>query len=876
MLAGHVGTGLALHRLERTTSPALLVTAALALDLLLWPLVLAGVEWVEIPADYERLHYLTFDFPFSHSLVAALAYSFLGALAVSLLGRRSRRAAALVGLALLSHFVLDAVVHVEGLPLAGRGSPKIGLGWWSDMPLALTFESVLTIGGVILYSIGSGLSRIRAVGVTLWVAAVLGLTVFGQTKAPPPPVPKEAALTSFGMLIVILAVLWALTSLTSPTSRTSKPRQRSLDASERGFSLLEALLALTITLIVMALVAETMASVARIHRFQTDFAVSSASAGLAIDDIASELALAGQGLGEGPSPVAPRLEGTSPSESVISVRSNPELVAFGIVGDLEGPESEAFLTGLTGDVGLESGDRVIVTDVAGGGDRAQLVRSSSGQLTARSEETSSGRFRHPYTRARGARALGLREVRYYLEGPREDGRNDLVKEVVGVNRRVLSRDVLSLSFDYRDAEDEPISLATVESSRELASVRVRLKFLSGEDTRGPITLATRVALSSSSATVDFERHDLGFRLSRVFYPIDSPAGAASRIGAEWGVLLASGKSPTQDPAYLYTFELEKGFQSASVDEVVPLEDVRAPVTLAFGPERGPLAGSLFVAAWGLRIGHLARIAPNAAGRLSTDSVVTTFEGTEAIAQAGGIAFGADDALYVTSQEKGAIYRFRFRADGTPERPELLFRLTGTPGALVEGSDGHLYFVMNRGEQGSVWKMEFDETLKPSSPVLVRSLSGLALSLARDPVGGNLFALSRTLRGDFVVQELDRSSLREPQKESASPAPPVLFSLREWRRKLQEGDFAPREIPFPLSELPRRFDSLDIEEIDSISFDEGGSLYVAVRKKNVVLKFELDRPSGRYAVGLAAGVVERGLGQAPVVRMHAWKKSAQGF
>ncbi len=67
-------------------------------------------------------------------------------------------------------------------------------------------------------------------------------------------------------------------------------------------------------------------------------------------------------------------------------------------------------------------------------------------------------------------------------------------------------------------------------------------------------------------------------------------------------------------------------------------------------------------------------------------------------------------------------------------------------------------------------------------------------------------------------------------------------------------------------------SLEIEELDFLSFDSFGSLYMGCRKASLVLKFELNRPSGRYVVGLAAGVVERGEGLPPAIRMHAWKKS----
>jgi hypothetical protein len=456
-------------------------------------------------------------------------------------------------------------------------------------------------------------------------------------------------------------------------------------------------------------------------------------------------------------------------------------------------------------------------------------------------------------------------VRYFLGGPGADGRRELVKDVVGVGPRVLSRDVLSLGFEYLDDENEPISLSKVESTRELRSVRVSLRFLPGDHALFPKSLATTVALEPRSGNVDFERPDLGFRLSRIFFPIDNPAGVASRIGSRFALILASGKVPSQDPAYLYTFEMEKRFLSASVDDVVFLEDVRAPVSLTFGPEGGPLAGSLFVAAWGLRIGHLTRIAPDGLGELSRESPVTTFEGTEAIAQAGGIAFGADDGLYVVSQERGAIFRYRFGPTGNPGNPERLFRLTGTPGALVEGTDGHLYFLMNHGETGSLWKLAFDETLTPREPVRVAALPGLAVSLSRDPVSGDLFALVREPNADFVVLALGRGFL----KGLAEPRP--LFSLREWREGLLDVKADPRDLPIALEGV-EALPSLEIEDLDFLSFDSFGSLYMGCRKASLVLKFELDRPSGRYVVGLAAGVVERGEGLSPLIRMHAWKKS----
>ncbi len=646
-------------------------------------------------------------------------------------------------------------------------------------------------------------------------------------------------------------------------------RPRRIREEVEGFSLLEVLLALAITLIVMAMVTETMGHMATIYGAQSDLAVSSQAVARALDDITYELSLAGQGLGEGPAAVLPRLGGGPVASDELAIRSNPTVSASFLLDDVGAPGEDVRAASADR---FEKGSFALVTD-GGGGEMAEVLRSQDGVVALRSFESGDGSFRRTYSPSLGARLLGLREVRYSLGEPRVDGLRDLVKEVVGVGRRVLSRDVVSLEFQFLDADEGSISLAKVESSEELRSVRVILRYRAGITAVGARTLATRVALEPRSGEVDFERRNLGFHLSRIFFPLDHPAAVASRVGADWAVILAAGADPTRDAAYLYTFELEKKLLGASTDDVVSLDDVRAPTTMTFGPESGPMAGSLFIAAWGLRVGHISRIAPDEAGRLSASSVATTFDGTDAIAQAGGIAFGVDDALYVTSLEKGAIYRFRFASNGKPRAPERLFGVRGAPGAMVEGTDGHLYFVMNEGERGSLWKMAFDETLQPREPVLVGALPGQAIALARDPVSGDLFALVRARFGDSVVLELGRAFLKGVAGKQGEPK--QVFSFREWRNKATEGRLDPADLQVATQETSDRLAFTDVVELDLLSFDALGSLYTGNRASNLVLKFELDRPSGRYAVGLAAGVVERGEGLAPVIRMHAWKKRQAG-
>ena len=120
MFAGHIGVGLSIGRAGRGVNVGVFITAALLLDFLLWLFVLIGWESVAIPADFARAHQPELTFPYSHGLVASAVWSTLAAVAAFALysSLRTRwRAATLVGVAVLSHWVLDGLVHRPELPL---------------------------------------------------------------------------------------------------------------------------------------------------------------------------------------------------------------------------------------------------------------------------------------------------------------------------------------------------------------------------------------------------------------------------------------------------------------------------------------------------------------------------------------------------------------------------------------------------------------------------------------------------------------------------------------------------------------------------------------------------------------------------------------
>jgi hypothetical protein len=207
VFAGHVGAALALGRAERRVNVGALVFAALLLDFLLWLFILLGWESATIPADYARTHQVAFVFPYSHGLVAAIAWSAFAGAFMFVLHRGSidarRRIGLFVAAAVFSHWFLDALVHIPEMPLFGSGPTKVGLGLWQNMPLALGVEGLGLLAGLWLFVSGRRLSRAGTVGLGVLSILLLAVTVIGTTTAPAPPSVDAMALSSLVTVVVV-------------------------------------------------------------------------------------------------------------------------------------------------------------------------------------------------------------------------------------------------------------------------------------------------------------------------------------------------------------------------------------------------------------------------------------------------------------------------------------------------------------------------------------------------------------------------------------------------------------------------------------------------------------------------------------------------
>jgi hypothetical protein len=207
MFVGHYGVSFAAKKAEPSIPLWVLFVAVQLLDVLWAPFVLVGIEKVRIVPGFTASNPLDLYYmPYTHSLVGAIGWSVVAFLAYRLAARTaSTRAAAIVGAAVFSHWVLDFLVHRPDLPLYDN-SAKVGLGLWNFPTLALGLEAVLLFGAMWLY-LRQGTARRTAMlvfGVVM--LAIQAYVFFG----PPPASDKAAAGTAFASYVIFALVIRAL------------------------------------------------------------------------------------------------------------------------------------------------------------------------------------------------------------------------------------------------------------------------------------------------------------------------------------------------------------------------------------------------------------------------------------------------------------------------------------------------------------------------------------------------------------------------------------------------------------------------------------------------------------------------------------------
>jgi hypothetical protein len=207
MLVGHLGAGLAAKAVAPRVGLGTLVAAAFLLDIVLWLFVILHIEGATVPGDFAERHMLAFSFPWSHSLAGALFWAAAAAFVWTWSGGEGKYfafAPAVIAATVLSHWLLDFLVHGPEMPLWGPGSPSVGLGL--GQPTALIVELVIAAAGLGIFLWRSRLSLGRRAAIGGLTVVVAALTIFGAINTTPPGDILNVAGVSLLALFLIVAV----------------------------------------------------------------------------------------------------------------------------------------------------------------------------------------------------------------------------------------------------------------------------------------------------------------------------------------------------------------------------------------------------------------------------------------------------------------------------------------------------------------------------------------------------------------------------------------------------------------------------------------------------------------------------------------------
>ncbi len=206
MFVGHFGAGLAGKKAAPKPSLGTMFLAAQFLDLI-WPiLILTGIEKVEIGPGSTPSNTLEFTYyPFTHSLLMVLVWSLLFGVIYYFL-KKNLKGAVILGLLVLSHWILDLLVHIPDLPLFPGSGIKAGLSLWNHPAISVAIESLIFIGGIYLY-LTSTKTKNKTGTYAFWGLIIfLGLAYLMSLFSAPPP---SVEAVGYAGLLQWLFIPWA-------------------------------------------------------------------------------------------------------------------------------------------------------------------------------------------------------------------------------------------------------------------------------------------------------------------------------------------------------------------------------------------------------------------------------------------------------------------------------------------------------------------------------------------------------------------------------------------------------------------------------------------------------------------------------------------
>jgi len=144
MFIGHYGIAYVVKKKASDIPLWLLFASVQLLDIIAFTLVLLGIEKASCVSSNNPFFRNLLDLPYSHSLSGALLISAIVFIIFWAMNKKTW--AWILGLCVLSHWIIDLIVHTPDLSLF-FGSSKVGLGLWHYPILIYILEIVIVLTG---------------------------------------------------------------------------------------------------------------------------------------------------------------------------------------------------------------------------------------------------------------------------------------------------------------------------------------------------------------------------------------------------------------------------------------------------------------------------------------------------------------------------------------------------------------------------------------------------------------------------------------------------------------------------------------------------------------------------------------------------------
>ena len=205
MFIGHFAPAMLAATHEKAPGLPVLLLAAQFVDWLFFAFLLTGWEAMRVTPGISAMNPMDlYHMPYTHSLMGSAVWALLFA-ALVWLATRSSVAALISGAVVLSHWLLDLLVHIPDLTLFGQ-PPKLGFGLWNHPAIAMPLELGITFGALWLYARARRPARLPLAVLAIVLAGLQMANWFGPVAA---EVSTATSLTAFlAFALVTMAGGW--------------------------------------------------------------------------------------------------------------------------------------------------------------------------------------------------------------------------------------------------------------------------------------------------------------------------------------------------------------------------------------------------------------------------------------------------------------------------------------------------------------------------------------------------------------------------------------------------------------------------------------------------------------------------------------------